>query len=154
MAVLAVDPATGATRTLLTEEDPTWLWPDPSVPRWLPDGSGFLWSTDRNGAAELELRDREGARVASVAPPGVGYRSLLAVDGERGRAYFTASDDPPRAAVWAGSLDGKSPPRAVASGDGIIHASFGASARVFAYSQSSPTGAPQFGVRDVDGKEL
>ncbi len=154
-AVLAIDVASGATRTLVTEEDTTWLWPDPSVPGWLPDGSGFVWSTERHGGKELELRDREGALVASVAPPELGARGLLAIDGERGQVYFTASTDPPRAEVWAASLDGKTPPRVVArAGDGILQPSFGASTRVFAYTASSASGAPRYGVRDVDGKEL
>jgi dipeptidyl-peptidase-4 len=48
-AVLAIDPDTGATQTLLSEEDAAWLNMDASVPRWLPDGSAFLWSTERNG---------------------------------------------------------------------------------------------------------
>ena len=154
-AVLAVDRATGATRSLLTEEDAAWLNPDPSVPSWLADGSAFLWSTERNGASELELRDAGGARLATVAAPGAGYRSLLAVDGDRRLAYISASAEPTRAEIWVATLDGKSPPRAVAGAeDGQVFANFGGGSRVYAYVQSSIHGGPRYGVRDVEGKEL
>jgi dipeptidyl-peptidase-4 len=155
VAVLAIDPRSGATSTLVTEKDPAWVNLDSSVPSWLPDGSGFLWSTERNGSYELELRDRKGARVATVAPPGSGYRSLLAVDGERRLAYLSASTEPARVEVWVASLDGKTPPRPVSRvRDGIVHAGFGGGSRVYSYLESSIRSGPRYGVRDVDGKEL
>lgn len=155
VAVLAVDPQRGATRTLLTEEDGTWVEGDPSVPRWLPDGSGFLWSSDRSGAWELELRGRDGARVATVFPSGSGYRALLGIDAGRKLAYATASTDPPRAELWVAPLDGGAAPRVVARvGDGQVSATFDGAARIYAYGEVSMGGAPRFGVRDVDGKEL
>jgi dipeptidyl-peptidase-4 len=154
-AVLSVESRTGETRTLVTEKDSTWINMDPSVPRWLPDGSGFLWSTERNGAYELELRGRDGARRATVAPPGTGYRAVLAVDGERKLAYLAASTDPNRSELWAAPLDGSGPPRLVARrDDGSVAASFGDNARVYAYAESSTRGAPQFGIRDVEGKTI
>src|SRR4029079_17514145 len=45
----AVDAHTGAVRQLLVETDPAWLNLIPSCPRWLRDGSGFLWMTERTG---------------------------------------------------------------------------------------------------------
>jgi dipeptidyl-peptidase-4 len=154
-AVLAIEPATGATRVLVTEEDPTWINMDPSVPRWLPDGSGFLWSTERNGAYELELRGRDGARQATVVAPGTGYRAVLAVDGERRQVYFAGGPDPVRTELWAAPLDGNAAPRAVARRDeGSVFASFGESSRIYASVLSSIRGAPQFGISDVDGKTI
>jgi dipeptidyl-peptidase-4 len=154
VAVLAVDARSGATRTLVTEEDPTWVEQDPSMPRWLPDGSGFLWSTDRGGAFELELRDREGAKTATVAA-GIGYRHLAAVDGERRLAYVTAGPAPSRTELWVAPLDGSGAPRVVSRvADGQVFANFGGGARVYTYAESSLSGGPRYGVRDVDGKEI
>jgi dipeptidyl-peptidase-4 len=62
--LLAVDPPTGRTRTLLEERDPAWLNLHPSVPRWLP-GGGLLWISERTGEPRLELR--EGAAGGSGA---------------------------------------------------------------------------------------
>ena len=44
------------------------------LPRWLADGSGFLWASDA-GSPEwrLELRDPAGKVVRSLLPPGFGY---------------------------------------------------------------------------------
>jgi dipeptidyl-peptidase 4 len=102
--LLAVD-AAGATQTLLTETDPAWLNIDASAPRWLPDGSGFLWSTEREGRWQLELRHRDGTPDRVVVPPEVGYRKLLRVDPERRVVWFLASDEPTEQHVWRVSLD-------------------------------------------------
>src|SRR5690606_10595508 len=44
-ALLAIDPATGASRELLTEHDDAWINLDQSVPRWIAGGTQLLWST-------------------------------------------------------------------------------------------------------------
>ena len=53
--VYSVDEKTGATTELLRENDPAWLNLQQSCPRWLKDGSGFLWLTERTGQWSLEL---------------------------------------------------------------------------------------------------
>src|SRR4029450_9042349 len=113
-AVLAIDAKTGVTRELVAEQDAAWINMDPSVPRWVPGGGGFLWSTERNGAYELELRGPDGAKMATLAAPGMGYGAVLAVDGERKRVSFSASPDPTRNELWEAPLDGAAPPRALA----------------------------------------
>ncbi|HWV39765.1 MAG TPA: DPP IV N-terminal domain-containing protein [Vulgatibacter sp.] len=103
--VLAVDPSTGHTRTLLVERDDAWVNLDQDVPRWLPDGSGFLWTTERNGAWQLELRGRDGALVRALTPPELGYRRLVAVDAERRVAVVAASKNPTERHLYRVSLD-------------------------------------------------
>src|SRR5262249_11560967 len=78
--LLAVHPVTGATRTLVEEHDEAWVNVDPSAPRWLADGSGFLWTTESRGAWQIELRDPQGAVVRVLTPPSPGYSSLVEVD--------------------------------------------------------------------------
>ena len=104
-ALLAVDPASGATRELLVERDAEWLNLDGGVPRWLPDGRSFLWTTERGGAWQLERRDRDGRLLATLTPPGFGYRALLDVDAGRGTALVQASPDPTQAWLWRVPLD-------------------------------------------------
>ncbi|MFJ3581194.1 prolyl oligopeptidase family serine peptidase [Streptomyces sp. NPDC090127] len=48
---LAVDPATGATRTVRADEDPVWLELLPGVPAWSPEGR-LVRIADMDGAAE------------------------------------------------------------------------------------------------------
>ena len=80
--VLAVDPARGRTRTLLTESDDAWINLDQAFPQWLPDGKGFFWFTERNGAPEVELRGADGALVSSWVKPEAGFDAMVGYDGE------------------------------------------------------------------------
>lgn len=101
---LSVDPANGYTTELLTERDRAWLNLDDSTPKWLSDGSGFLWAVERPAGWALELRDRAGRVSQTVVEPSLGFRALAHVDedafGGRGAAYVTASDDPTQTHVY------------------------------------------------------
>ncbi|WP_443064333.1 prolyl oligopeptidase family serine peptidase [Streptomyces sp. NBC_00525] len=54
---LAVDPETGATRTVHVDEDEVWLELFPGVPAWAPDGR-LVRVTDEGGARVLAVGDR------------------------------------------------------------------------------------------------
>ncbi|MFF9199311.1 alpha/beta fold hydrolase [Streptomyces sp. NPDC014779] len=56
-ACLTVDPETGATTTLLVDEDPVWLELFGGVPAWTPDGR-LVRIVDRDGARVLVVGDR------------------------------------------------------------------------------------------------
>lgn len=92
--VQTVDPATGRTAPLFEETDAAWVNLDQEMPRWLPDGSGFLWTTERNGFTELELHGRDGKVLRSLTPQGFGFRSLVEVDAKGESALVLASPDP------------------------------------------------------------
>src|SRR4051812_5421506 len=65
--LLAVDPKRGATHELLRETDSAWLNLDHKpMPVWLKDGKQFLWTTERNGAWQVELHSSDGALVRAV----------------------------------------------------------------------------------------
>jgi len=95
--VLRVDPATGRTAPLLVERDAAWLNLDPAFPRVLPGGEGFLWFTERNGGAEVELRRPDGGLAASLVPPGLGFVSLCGIDRGTGFVYFVGTGGDPTA---------------------------------------------------------
>ncbi|WP_242580759.1 prolyl oligopeptidase family serine peptidase [Streptomyces sp. MST-110588] len=54
---LTVDTATGATSTLLVEQDPAWLELHPGVPAWTPDGR-LVRIADEDGARKLFVDGR------------------------------------------------------------------------------------------------
>jgi len=112
--LLAVDPATGETRELLREEDPAWLNIDGSVPKWLSGGSGFLWTTERRGGWEVELRDADGSLKRVLTPKEVGYVSLLTVDEKRRIVYFLAAPNPTEVQAYRVGLDGEAAERITA----------------------------------------
>jgi dipeptidyl-peptidase 4 len=99
--LLAADPATGATRTLLVERDAAWLNLEPSVPRWLADGSGWLWISERTGEPRLELRGPDGSGQRWLTAEGFGLRSLAGVDAAARVAWVVASGgDPTQDHLW------------------------------------------------------
>lgn len=119
LAVLAADPATGATRALVTERDDAWLnLPDAGLPRWLPDGSGFLWTTERDGAWALELRRADGAFDRTLVAAGQGLQAYAGLDAEGRIAWVEMADDPTQTHAWAVPVGGGAP-RRVTEEDGV-----------------------------------
>jgi dipeptidyl-peptidase 4 len=105
--LLAVDPSTGAARELLTERDAAWVnLGELSIPFWLQGGGQFLWTTERRGSWQLELREASGAFVRELTPPGFGYRSLAGVDAAGRFVYVVASADPTQSQVWRLPMSG------------------------------------------------
>jgi dipeptidyl-peptidase 4 len=105
--LLEVDPVTGKTSQLLEETDPAWINLDGDMPHWLDSGEAFLWSTERQGAWQLELRQRDGSLAAVLTPPELGYRSFIGFTDNQTAAYVSASADPVSQAVYRVSLDPK-----------------------------------------------
>ncbi len=93
-ALLSANPKTGATRVLVEEHDDAWVAHDASVPVWLPNGGGFLWSSERGGGPQLELRDVKGKLVRTLTSVAARYRRLHHVDAKGEMAYVTAGDEP------------------------------------------------------------
>ncbi|HKQ59825.1 MAG TPA: DPP IV N-terminal domain-containing protein [Candidatus Polarisedimenticolaceae bacterium] len=107
--LLAVDPRSGTTRELLTETDEAWLnLDDGGMPRWLPAGSAFLWTTERRGDWQLELRGPQGALIRELTPPGFHLAALVDVD-PHGRVAVVAGGDARERQLYRLSLDGGTP---------------------------------------------
>lgn len=123
-ALLAVNDATGSTSVLHVERDGAWINLDQSMPRWLKDGSGFLWTTERDGWWRLELRDRTGAHVRDVTPAGFNLRGVAKVDEGRGLVWLTGGDDPTQSHLFRARLDGSGPPERITMEPGMHGASF------------------------------
>jgi len=109
--VLAADLAAGTTRLLHEETDPDWVNLDQSVPRWVDGGGAFLWSTERGGAWQLELRDPEGDLLRALTEPELGYESVVDVDEDQGTVWILAGPEPTELHLYEVALDGSRPPR-------------------------------------------
>lgn len=149
LAVLAADDH-GSTRTLLTESDAAWLdLPDPELPRWLADGSGFLWATERRGSWQLELRRADGSLDRELTPAGFGLQSYAGFDDAARVAWVVASPDPTQSQVWRVPLSAA--PQAVIREEGV-HGVKVAREGGFTVTSSSPSdGSRRFDVRRPDG---
>jgi dipeptidyl-peptidase-4 len=120
LAVLRFDPETFAARPILTEHDDAWLNVDVGAPRWLDDGSGFLWMTEAPGEWVLELHGPDGGLVRALTTPELGLRELRGIVDNA--AIVEASADPLRCDVFRIPLDGSGPPARLSDGDGVAHA--------------------------------
>lgn len=157
--LLSVNLGSGATQTLLTERDATWINLDQSVPRWLPEGRGFLWATERRGAWQLELRERDGRLRRILTDPKLGYRSLIGVDAAGLEAIVLASSNPTETHLYRIPL---SPPAADGTPEAIalttdpgVHAGvFSRDHSLFVHVLSSLTGEKRYTVRRADGSPI
>jgi dipeptidyl-peptidase-4 len=92
VAWLAVDAHTGLTRALVVERDLAWVNLDRDLPRWLPDGSGLLWPSERSGRRALELRRPDGSFEREVAGGADDFLSLVHVAPDAREVVVLAGD--------------------------------------------------------------
>lgn len=86
-ALVAIDEKTAKTRILLDERDDAWLNIDETMPVWLADGSGFLWTSERCGAPCLEIHSADGKLEQQLTSPG-RYRRFVHLDPVRRWVWF------------------------------------------------------------------
>ena len=119
--LLTANPSSGATTTIHDEQDAAWLNIDQSVPRWL-DAERYLWSSERSGHWQLELR-RIGSDEVTILAPNSGYVELLHVEGTDA-VWIQASPDPTRTHLVRIPLS-DAEPQSASQADGQHEGSFG-----------------------------
>jgi dipeptidyl-peptidase-4 len=125
------------------------------VPWWIDKGARFLWSSERDGQWELELRDKDGALIRTVTPPGVGYRKLIKVTEAGDRALIQASLSPTESHVASISLDSaKQPPRWLTRKAGSHSIRFHPKSGRYLHTAFLESGTNGYTVHDGDGKML
>ena len=153
--LLAVDPATGKTRLLLTEKDEAWLNLEQTFPVWLEDGSGFLWYTERNGGPEVELRNADGSLARSLVKPDAGFRSLARyVEADR-TLYFNGGPNPTESYLWR-VKDGGAPEqvRPGTTGPALEGGGASKSGNLLVIGHQNPTTMPRTYVARADGTRV
>ncbi|MBM4109170.1 MAG: S9 family peptidase [Phycisphaerae bacterium] len=154
LVVLGVDPDSGATRPLHEETDAAWVNIDQAVPRWLPDGSAFLWTSERSGWKRLELRGPDGALVRHVTPEGLGLRALAGVSGDGRYAIVSAGDDPLESRLYRVPIAGDGAPEPLGEGGGSHGVSLNESSTLGVFTRSDLAGDSGWSVRAPGGPEL
>ena len=87
----SADPDSGASERLLRETSDSWV-ERPEAPFWLADSS-FLWGSHRGGHRHLYRYRLDGTLIGAVTGGDWSVRTLMAVDEESGRLWFTANKD-------------------------------------------------------------
>lgn len=152
VAVLEVDIATGKTSTLLTERDSTWVNLHQEVPRWLPDGSGYLWVNEHDGGPQLEIRGKQGRLRQIVVPAGEGYQSLVDVDADDKHVYYLASRDPTQAHLYRVDLHPFGEVDKLTEAPGLYTATFAKNHSVYVQTDRPRQGLPKTTVHHAEGK--
>jgi dipeptidyl-peptidase-4 len=153
--LLAVNHKTGATTTLLTEQDAAWLNIDQNVPHWLEDGSGFLWTSEREGSPQLEFRDKTGKLGRVLFPARRGFVDLVSVNEKARLVYCLASDDPTETRVYSVSLhDAEAPLTRFLGEPGQHGASFSKHHDIQVWRYTGPQSLPRTFVKDAAGQPI
>jgi dipeptidyl-peptidase-4 len=122
--LLAVDPTSGATRELLREKDAAWLNLDPMpMPVWLKDG--FLWTTERNGAWQVELHSADGALVRAITPADFNLDEFIDLNETDRSIVVAGGPDPRERHLFRFALETKAEPKRLTWESGRHDAVFG-----------------------------
>ena len=105
--VMLADPATGATRTILTETDPAWLENENPF-RWIKNGEQFLWISERDGWRRPYLVETGKEPLRRITQEQFDMIGLEAVDEASGAIYYAASpDNATQRYLYRATLDGE-----------------------------------------------
>ncbi len=150
-ALLTVDPKTGATKVLHVETDEAWLNLDESVPAWLPDGSGWLFVSERSGRRELELRGPDGALKQVLVSGEKNPLEVPFIGRDSKTLYVLCSPTPIGSELWKVELGGAAT-KLVA--DGSDHAPvFAKDGSLYVDTRTSAKELPVVEVYGGDGKK-
>lgn len=157
--LLAVDPATGRSQTILTETSPTWVEINDDF-RPLRDNS-FIWGSDRSGFTHLyryaggQITQLTSGNWTLETNPQSAAAGLIGVDEASHRVYFTANRDDVRESqvYWVDYLHPGEPRRVTERGfwnDGVMDK---AGTRMLV-TRSSPNQPPQVYLADTNGRRI
>lgn len=100
-----IDQLTGKLTQLLRETDAAWLNLDADMPRWFAGGKDFLWTTERSGQWQVELRGRDGAIKRTFKLPEADLYGVVATDSARREFVVQGSADPTQSHLYRLSAD-------------------------------------------------
>jgi dipeptidyl-peptidase-4 len=108
--VMLGDAKTGKVRTVLVEQDSTWVdLVDDLV--WLDGGKSFTWVSDRDGWNHVYVVSRDGKKVRLVTKGDFDVLDVQGIDPKGGWLYYIASpDNPVQRFLFRTRLDGKGRP--------------------------------------------
>jgi len=110
MELCAANPDTGKCRVIVREEwAPSWTENSPAM-RFLKDGRRFIWTSERNGWANLYLYDLSGKLLATLTDnSSFEAASIVRVDEDDSVLYYMArdGDNPMKLQLHRVGVDGK-----------------------------------------------
>ncbi|MEP7326802.1 MAG: DPP IV N-terminal domain-containing protein, partial [Gemmatimonadota bacterium] len=105
--VLLGDAGSGQVRTILTEQDSTWVDVVDEM-TWLDQGKSFTWLSERDGWNHVYVVSRDGRTVRLVTPGAFDVLGVAGMDTRNGYLYYIASpDNPAQRYLYRTRLDGR-----------------------------------------------
>jgi len=148
--VLAVDPASGASKVILTETSPHWV-PLSEDLKPLKAG-GFLWSSERSGNKHLYLYAADGKLVRQLTKGDWPVAEIEGVDEARHTVTFSASKETPiERRLYEVSWLKPGEPKALTPAGGWWTADVAKTGGAFAGTYSDPRTPPRTGLYKADG---
>jgi dipeptidyl-peptidase-4 len=151
--LIAVDAATLAQRTLLSETSTTWVGIHDDL-KFLKNQNAFLWSSERSGRNHLYLYGMDGKLMHAVSSGAWGIDNVQAVDENSGRVFVSSNRDKVvDKQIYSLALDGSDAdqPVRITKADGWHEAAFSRNGEVFVDTFSDPATPPQIAIRKPDG---
>ena len=151
--LLAIDPATGRSRVILTETSPQWVdVTDDFKP--LADGT-FLWTSESSGNPHIQHHAADGRLIRTVTSGDWPVNAIEAVDEAGKRVFFTASKDSRiESRVYVANYGAPREPQPLTPGDRWSTAKFAENGRAFVATTSDPSAPPRTGLYASDGALL
>jgi dipeptidyl-peptidase-4 len=155
--LLSVDPATGASRVILSQKADAWVDLNNDF-HVLPDGR-FLWSNEDSGWRHLYLYDRNGRQLRAITRGDYPVKHLDGVNAQTGEVYFTASmrdgeELPIEQQMFRASLNRTVDPVAVTPAGGWWSVSVNGPATAYVGNYSDPKTPPQSALYRIDGTRV
>lgn len=153
--LLAVDPATGASRSLFSEEDEAWInVHDGFTP--FETREGFLWLSERDGFRHVYLYGGDGRLEHRVTSGDWVVSEIAGVDEAAGLVYFLGTRDTPlETHLYVASYrEPAGDPRRLTSPDSDWSATMPRGAQLFVGKSSSPGQPPQVGLYGTSGERI
>lgn len=148
-----VDHLTGERSELLKETDAAWINIDPDMPRWLDGGREFLWTTERGGEWELELRGGGGELKRTYRPGESRMYGVVAVHGDAREVIVSGGTDPTESHLYRVALDRGEVAR-LTEGAGAHGGKFARDGGIWVHHASMINGEVRHVVRGRDSRAL
>lgn len=151
--LIAVDAASLAQRTLLTETSKTWVSIHDDL-KFLKSRPAFIWASERSGRNHLYLFDLNGKLLHPITMGEWGVDEILAVDEDAGKVYIASNKDAViDKQTYALNLDGSNAdkPVRITKADGMHSSAFSRNGKIFVDTFSDPKTPPQVSIRKADG---
>ncbi len=151
--LLAVDPASGRGKVILSETSPHWVDITDDF-RPLKDGT-FLWSSERSGYLHLYLHAADGRLIRQVTSGDWPVEQIEGIDEATSTVIFSAHrDSPVERRIYSVSWARPGAPKALTSGGGNWTVTVAETGGAFAGTYNDPKTPPQTALYRADGTRV